>query len=215
MGALSKTDPARFGLASFADVLPPRGRIVGEDPSDFTAFREALIQDLAPATAYEAVLAENLVRMEWDLLQHRSMRDAGVRRSIRDRIKDAVVAEAKAAYGSEMNEAKQRYIEEGGYGFNFERPYDFDEAAAEEVGADLAMRAVSEDAGTRSEAYEEIARLGLLPVDLMADAYSSAGRAVAYHEEQIRDLERRCAGQRREFDALVSKRPIDVDGAGS
>jgi len=39
-------------------------------------FHAGLTQSLAPATPYEAVLAESLISIEWELLQHRRMHEA-------------------------------------------------------------------------------------------------------------------------------------------
>lgn len=88
---LSLPDPGRFDLKSFADILPARPPIIGEEPGSFKGFRQGLLESLAPTTPYECVVAENLVSIEWELLQHRVMRDAGIRRQISDAIVEATV----------------------------------------------------------------------------------------------------------------------------
>ena len=84
-------DPQRFNLDSFAAILPRREAIVGEDPRSWEAFQASMRQSLNPGTPYEAVIAENLISIEWELLQHRRMRDAVLRKTIRSAIRDAVV----------------------------------------------------------------------------------------------------------------------------
>ena len=76
---LTLPDPTRFGLERFADLLPARDHITGEDPGSFDGFHEGLMQSLAPLTPYEGVIAENLIAIEWELVQHRRMRDVGLR----------------------------------------------------------------------------------------------------------------------------------------
>ena len=50
---VSKLDPDRFGLSSFADLIAPRDPLIGEVPGVFEAFREGLFQSLLPMTPYE------------------------------------------------------------------------------------------------------------------------------------------------------------------
>ena len=96
--------PTRFNLTSFAELLPARDHIIGEDPGSFDGFHGGMMQSLAPVTPYEGVIAENLIAIEWELLQHRRMRDAGLRQIIRKAICDAVVAEQEADIAAEVAE---------------------------------------------------------------------------------------------------------------
>ena len=89
---ITPIDPARFGLASFAEILPRRLRIVGEDHDSFETFRAGLMRSLAPMTHYECVIAENLVRIEWDLVQHYRMNEAALRRHTPQATRDAFIA---------------------------------------------------------------------------------------------------------------------------
>ena len=43
-----------------------------------------MMLELAPATPYECVIAENLVALEWEMLQHRRMRNACIREVTRE-----------------------------------------------------------------------------------------------------------------------------------
>ena len=54
-------DPTRFDLKSFADLLPKRLPLVGEDPDSFDGFRAGMMQSLLPATPYESVMAAALI----------------------------------------------------------------------------------------------------------------------------------------------------------
>lgn len=87
---ISVLDPKWFDLNTFADMLPARDPIPGEDPGTFADFHSVMMRSLAPATPYEGVIAENLVAIEWEPVQHRRMHDASIRRYIREKIIEAV-----------------------------------------------------------------------------------------------------------------------------
>lgn len=196
-------DLQRFNLESFAAILPQRQALVGEDAGSWEAFHASMRQTLNPGTPYEAEIAENLIAIEWELIQHRAMRDAGLRKTVRRAIRIAV--------------------EDAGR----------DAAAARS----LADRAVSSDTQIRDRAYAEIKELGMEPVELMGEAYrgtlrSSASAQPAYaptdpfeyasppvavqsptddsaefHDEKIRQLERRRREVKRDYDQLQQSRP--------
>ncbi|MGJ8561887.1 MAG: hypothetical protein ACSHX3_16860 [Litorimonas sp.] len=208
---LISPDAGRFGLASFADILPSRDPIVGEDPGSFDGFHDGMMQSLAPMTPYECVVAENLIAIEWELLQHRRMRDAGLRQHIRKIIKSAVVERQKQLHEVELDAAWEAHLAAGGVEANWETPYRFDRAVAEAVGDDLARRAVSSDRDAQEQAYAEITELGLEPVEVMGEAYRSMDRSITKHDQQLPDLERRRREVKRDFDMLQRARPEEAE----
>ncbi len=208
---ISLPDPKRFDLASFADLLPDREPIIGEDPGSYDGFHEGVMQVLAPTTPYESVIAENLIAIEWELLQQRRMREADLRRLIRNEICSAVIAEAKATVEEELREARRAHYANGGDGDNWYPPFEFDEEAAESDGEAIAERAMSGDRTEQAAAYAEIAELGMKPVELMAEAYRTLGRSDNDYDRKMHDLERRRREVRRDYDALVNARPVDAE----
>src|SRR6056297_2140413 len=108
------TPPTAFGLKSFADLLPTRDPIPGEDPGSFQTFHAAMMASLGPATPHECVIAENLVAIEWELAQHRRMRDAGLRNIMRQAICNAVVRQKDAEHDAMLDAAWDRHVEAGG-----------------------------------------------------------------------------------------------------
>jgi hypothetical protein len=196
-------DPQRFNLESFATILPERQSMVGEDAGSWEAFHAGMRQSLNPGTPYEAVIAENLIAIEWELLQHRSMREAVLRKTVRNAIRTAV-----ENAGGEAAVAKS-----------------------------LADRAVSSDTQVRERAYAEIRELGMEPVELMGEAYRGTLRSSAhpaftptdpleydlpaaaeqdltddsadFHDEKIRQLERRRREVKRDYDQLRQSRPAE------
>ncbi len=208
---LTPSDPGRFDLTSFADLLPAREPIVGEDPGSFEGFHNGMMQSLLPMTPYEGVIAENLIAIEWELLQHRRMRDAGLRGVVRDRVSKAVVEREEAAHDAKIGEACDAHEAEGGTHDDWEEPFYFDLEAAEEAGQTLAQNSMSRDPDIFRAACAEIEDMGLDVVDLMSEAYRSYDESVTRHESKLPDLERRRREVMRDYDALQRARPIEAE----
>ena len=228
---LTLPDPGRFNLASFAEILPHRDPIIGEDPGSFKAFHQGLMQSLAPTTPYECVIAENLIAIEWELLQHRRMREAAIRRLTRTAVRKAVVSRERDEYEVARDEAWGRHAEAGGTEDDWEEPFEFDEDAASTAGEELAARATSSDLDEQIAASEEIADLGMdiievmsraymplhsnvadfgmHPVEVMSNVYTDWGRQIQKHDGKAQELEKRRREVRRDFDALQKTRPIE------
>jgi hypothetical protein len=196
---VAKPDPAQFALASFADLLSTRGVIVGEEPGSFDSFHEGMMRSLMPATPYECVISENLIAIEWELLQHQRMRNANLRQITHEAISGAVVAHRQDAYDTA-----------GGAEFETARVALFNKEAAKAEGEDLAKRAVSSDRNIQVVAYAEITSLGMDPLQVMSEAYRTSDLRVAHHHLEIQQLERRRRDVKREFDALQKVRPLDA-----
>lgn len=206
---LPTTSPTAFGLESFADLLPVRDPIPGEDPGSFATFHAAMMASLGPATPYECVIAENLIAIEWELAQHRRMRDASLRDIIRQAICKAVVRQKDAEHDAVLDEDWERHVEAGGDEDDWE-PTSFDREAAEAAGDDLAARAVSSDLEAQTRAYEEVSALGMDPVEIMGEAYRSRDWSVIHHDQKLRELEGRRREVKRDFDALQRARPVEA-----
>lgn len=211
MTKISKTDPARFQLASFSDLLPKRMPITGEEPGSFDAFHRGLMISLASATPYECVLAEHLTSIEWELVQHRRMRDASLRAQLRDLICGAVKNRASAALEVSLDEAWDAHEAEGGTQDNWEEPYSLDEDAALAEGEALAARAVSQDVKEQSAACDEIVAMGADPLELMSQAHTAWQSKAQKHDQKIIELERRCREVRRDFEMLQRERPVEAE----
>jgi hypothetical protein len=288
---LAHLDPRRFGLSSFAELLLERRPVIGEDPGTFAQFHAGLTQSLAPMTPYECVIAENLISIEWELVQRRRVRDATLNRHIRKIIEDAYVkkslndfaewlqerlAARDALEGAQKEEEDDagseadhdddtharfddryddeyprtrfddRYKDEDPYA-RFEddddadadtdddpaEDCDTDEDCAEDkfdifedetpqealdrnkakfiaAGQDLAARAMSRDPEAQEQAYQELAEIGLDPIDLMDHAFLAKSAAVEQHERQIESFERRRRDVKRDYDALQKSRAVEA-----
>jgi hypothetical protein len=207
---LPTTSPTAFGLESFADLLPARDPIPGEDPGSFEGFHAAMMASLVPGTAYECVIAENLIAIEWELLQHRRMRDTVLRGFIRDAIREAVVCAKKYEHHEAVDDAWRRHVEAGGTEGDWKGEPNFDRNAAEEAGEDLAARAMSRDPGAQRQAYDEVSALGMDPVDIMGEAYRSNDRSIFKHNQEIPSLESRRRKVKEDLDLLQRSRPVEA-----
>jgi len=170
-----------------------------------------MMQSLLPMTPYEGVIAENLIAIEWELLQHRRMRDAGLRRVVRDRVSKAVVKREEAAHDAKLDAAWEAHEAEGGTEGDWKDPFTFDRETAQAAGQTLAQNAVSRDPDTFQAACAEIEGMGLDVVELMSEAYVSQKAGVTRHETKLPDLERRRRDVMRDYDALQKARPLDAE----
>ena len=206
---LAPPEPSRFDLNSFADLLPDRAPIIGEDPGSFEGFRDGMMQSLLPMTPYEGVVAENLIAIEWELLQHRRMRDAGLRKLVKESVEEAVIAREKEAHEDALDEAWEKHENAGGTQDDWKEPFDFDEDRAKAAGQALAINAVSRDPKTFKAACKEIEDMGMDVVELMGEAYRSHENEVRRHENKMPELERRRREVMRDYDALQNARPVE------
>ena len=211
---LKVPDSSEFGLRSFADLLRRRPPIAGEDELSFSMFHEQLMTSLVPLTPYEAVIAENLIAIEWELLLHRRMRDASIRGRIHELIRHAVVNWKRAEWEKAMDTDLVQWLEAGNDDSSF-RYFDFDETDAQDLGNDLAIRVIDPDPSIRSKAEEELIELGLDALQVMSLAYSSESKNIIHHEDKIQELERRRRQVKGDLDDLQRARPATgkvIDG---
>ena len=207
--ALAHPEPARFGLASFMDLMPGKEPLPGQATSAFAPFKEGLLQALAPATPYEAVIAENLIALEWELMQHRRMRDRVLAGEVAEKIVEAYLHARHARHEEELDAEWDAWIAAGKDEDDFQdRP--FDPGAACEEGKALAARAVARDPEIVAAAEAEIAALGMDVLALLAEIYVGMSNASRFHDKKIAELEGRRREVKRDLDALQAARPVDV-----
>lgn len=205
-------DPVRFNLASFADMLCQREPIIGEDPGSFEVFHQGLMASLRPKTPYECVIAENLVQIEWELLQQRRMREAVLRRKMRMAVEQAFYKKQFRDWSDLTDAPHETDFDEA----TWEDPGEFDEAQAWKEAASFAKRLTSRDPARQTRAYEQLDKLGMSATELMSEAYRDAldpdtqhPDAAERHDMKIRELERRRRDVKRDFDQLQQSRPAE------
>lgn len=204
-------DPVRFGLGSFADILFARDPIVGEDPGSFALFHAGMTRSLAPTTPYECVIAENLISIEWELVQQRRLREAGLREIIHKAVAAALFERLDHEDSIALGAAFEKHVSEGGTEETYQDPFPFDTDAAMDKGDDLARRAVSRDPKVQQDAYDAITDLGINPIDLMGEAYRSSLSRVTLHDDRGQALERRRREVKQDYDLLQRSRPLEAE----
>lgn len=209
------TDPHRFGLSSFAELLAPRDPIIGENPETYEAIHAGLLASLAPTTPYECLIAENLVAIEWELLQHRKMRDDFLRQKVLKGVFKAVVDVKEQAHDQAINDAYRAYIENGGKRDDWEDPFEFDRIGSQELARSLTDQAMSLDLATRADAAKELEAIGINLTEITNAAYFTGPIAydgpVGDHEQAMINLEKRRREVLRDYDHLQKLRPIEAE----
>ena len=98
--------PSDFGLNSFQELIYQPPNRAGDHLDDLDAFRDALLTDLAPMRPHEAVMAENIIMIEWDIAQILIQKRHIARSAIFDEITNQYVKLAELEFYEE--ERRQR-----------------------------------------------------------------------------------------------------------
>ena len=101
--------PSDFGLNSFQELIYQPPARAGDHLDDLDAFRDALLTDLAPMRPHEAVMAENIIMIEWDIAQILIQKRHIARSAIFDEITNQYVKLAEDEFYAE--ERRQRLEE--------------------------------------------------------------------------------------------------------
>ena len=100
--------PSDFGLNSFQELIYQPPTKAGDNLDDFDAFRNALLRDLAPMRPHEAVMAENIIMIEWDIAQIITQKRQIARAAIYDEITNQYVKVKRQEFA---DEERQKRIE--------------------------------------------------------------------------------------------------------
>ena len=98
--------PSDFGLNSFQELIYQPPNRAGDHLDDLDAFRDALLTDLAPMRPHEAVMAENIIMIEWDIAQILMQKRHIARSAVFDEITNQYVKLAEDEFYEE--ERRQR-----------------------------------------------------------------------------------------------------------
>ena len=93
--------PSDFGLNSFQELIYQPPNRAGDHLDDLDAFRDALLTDLAPLRPHEAVIAENIIMIEWDIAQILIQKRHIARSAIFDEITNQYVKRAEQEFYEE------------------------------------------------------------------------------------------------------------------
>ena len=147
-----------------------------EKAEDYAALRAELLEELAPRTAYERSLAENLVRYEWEMARLQRFRDTAILAEFRNLALRALLTGDPTAFLPKDTSTEDDRL--------------------------LIRDLVSPDNNERLEAEDDYRqRCTWEPADLFGLAYARAN-GVTKIEERIADLERRRRILRADYAAL-------------
>lgn len=193
--------------SSFQALLEARQPIVGEDEGGYEALRDAILASLNPFTPYERVMAENLVAIEWEILQKRNVLAAQIRKAIHPKIVKAVLDLKKQEYEAEIDKKWEEHQASGDPSEEWD-PEEFAKDKAEAYAIDIAKDATGRDPQTVANTQRELEDMGIDPVILMSDAYLERGSRVLQLEDDIKNLERRRREIKKDYDTLQTSRPL-------
>jgi hypothetical protein len=158
----------------------------GEDEETYESLRDAFLADLAPQSAYERSLVDDLINLEWEKVRHRRLRDRLVLNAARKEVAK-VLDPASTAFG-----------------------------ALEGPSADARLKAelfVGPDPVERQRVADELRELLREPEEIMALAYRSVSDAVGVHERKLAEIEGRRRKLMRDIQDLRASRAQVVEPA--
>lgn len=175
------------GSQELLALIPRITLLPGEDDAAFADLRQAFLSELAPSTAYETAIAEQIITLEWETHRHRTLRDHLIRSHFRE-----------VAQGTRDNPADGFSL---GFGGPSQDATDF---------ADALMRPTGADA---TAAHDWLAQNNITVAELVAAAYQKAGPALEPHERKLAELETRRRRLRQDYDQLKAARARPVADA--
>jgi hypothetical protein len=181
MTELSKMTPEIVSPTdTLARLRAPRV-FASEKAEDYAALRAALFAELAPRGAYEAALAENLVRYEWEMGRLQHFRDTAILAEFRSLALRALLTGSPTGIIREGSKTEDDHL--------------------------LIRDLVSLDPQERHDAEKDyVRRCDWDPADLFGLAYARAS-GVTQMEDRIADLERRRRILRADYMALKAASP--------
>lgn len=208
--------PSDFGLNSFQELIYQPPRRAGNHLDDLDAFREALLTDLAPMRPHEAVMAENLVMIEWDISQIVMQKRHIARSAIFDEITNQYVKVAKTAFDAEQRlerlENKERFGDSYASRLSFDRPEPFDPHDAKLQAGRVIAQLKSGKADQITQAQEQI-KVDLPSPETVLDSVYETGSQYRDLDDTLADLERRRRRLIEDYRNLQNGRAIDVTAA--
>lgn len=210
---LPTSAPRAFGLSSFAELLAPRDPVLGEDPGTYEAVHAGLMATLSPLSPYECLIAENLISIEWELVQHRKLRDDLHRREVMSKVFEALVGIKREEHEWQNDQDWKEHVKRGGTEDDWDGEPEFDLSSAEEFAGDLVDRATSIHMSERFQAWAEMQELDANFTEISSAAYFPKNYQLkdqlAKHDASIAALEKRRREVMRDYETLQRVRPIE------
>ena len=192
---------------SVNDLLPERPAIIGEFSPAYEAFRVATLSDLAPVTQYEFLQAQQLVDLNWSILQLKSSSDVELSTSMERNMGRLIDNKLEGNAESESRRQLNQYLAAGGDEDEFEDNVDWDGMDAQRDGIVEGLK--STDPDRRGQAFVEANALGVDP-RLVLSAQLLKNVNYRRHIDKLPDLEKRARLLSAEYREIQKARPIEV-----
>jgi hypothetical protein len=187
-----------YGNAALVD--PTIGRALrikiqlpGESKDGFQTHHAAIMRDFRPVTSAEVTILESFIRVDWELVKHRILRDVLLFDAAREKIKAWVIEQRlkmrdKGAAPDGSEGGAQAPDAPRGYWKRFARVDQEDVEAEVERILDIVLE---NDPEEPSDAHEDLNARGLYPMVILGEVMRESSDAIRFHEKQIQALEKR------------------------
>ena len=209
--------PSDFGLNSFQELIYQPPHRAGDHLDDLDAFRDALLIDLAPMRPHEAVMAENIIMIEWDIAQIIAQKRQIARAAIYDEITNQYVKLGELAF---ENEERQKRIDAIGadadmfesklYDRNHSRTFDPYDAKMYALQVITKLKSGKMDQIEQAQAQIKVDLPS--PETILAVVYET-GSQYRDLDDVLSDLEKRRRRIMEDYSKLQSANAIDVNAA--
>ena len=208
--------PSDFGLNSFQELIYQPTHRAGDHLDDLDAFRDALLTDLAPMRPHEAVMAENIIMIEWDIAQILMQKRHIARSAVFDEITNQYVKLAEQEFYEEERRQRLEDKEQNNdffasitsYGsYDVFDPHDA-KIAASQVIAQLKSGKVDQIEKAQVQIKADLPS----PETILAVVYE-IGSKYRELDDVLSDLEKRRRRILEDYQNLQNARAIDVQAA--
>ena len=208
--------PSDFGLNSFQELIYQPPTRAGDHLDDLDAFRDALLTDLAPMRPHEAVIAENIVMIEWDIAQILIQKRHIARSAVFDEITNQYVKLAEQEFYEEERRQRLEDKEQNNDFFASTTSYGsyevFDPHDAKIEASKVIAQLKSGKVDQIEKAQVQIKADLPSPETILAVVYET-GSKYRDLDEVLSDLERRRRRILEDYQNLQAARAIDVKAA--
>ena len=208
--------PSDFGLNSFQELIYQPPHRAGDHLDDLDAFRDALLIDLVPMRPHEAVMAENIIMIEWDIAQILIQKRHIARSAVFDEITNQYVKLAEQEFYEEKRRQRLEDKEQNNDIFASLKSYGsydvFDPHDAKITAIQVIAQLKSGKVDQIEKAQVQIKADLPSPEIILAVVYETGSKYRAL-DEALSDLEKRRRRILEDYQNLQNARAIDVKAA--
>ena len=209
--------PSDFGLNSFQELIYQPPNKAGDHLDDLDAFRDALLTDLAPMRPHEAVMAENIIMIEWDIAQILTQKRHIARSAVFDEITNQYVKVARQVFSNEKRQKRLEALGENAdifaslnYDNNNGRTFDPHDA---QMTADKVITQLKSGKTDQIEKAQAKITADLTSAETLLAVIYETGSKYRDLDDVLADLEKRRRRLLEDYENLQSANAIDLKAA--